>query len=47
MRDFFKDETGASSIEIGIITITLVALALVFKEKIISLTTTISDKILG
>lgn len=41
------DETGAASIEIAIITMALVALALVFKQQLKSLAETIADKILG
>lgn len=45
--DFFKDETGAASIEIGIITVVLVAVALLFKESILDLCKAIAERILG
>lgn len=47
MIEFLKDESGAASIEIAIITMALVALALVFKKQLISLCKAIAEKILG
>lgn len=47
LNEFLYDENGAVSLELAIITVALVALALIFKKQIISLTKTIADKILG
>lgn len=47
IKKFFREETGSQSLEVAIITITLIALALVFKEQILSLAKTIADKIIG
>lgn len=46
MIEFLKNEDGAQSIEIAIITVTLVALALVFKKQLLSLAKAIAEKIL-
>jgi len=47
MREFIFDERGAASIEVAIITVALVALALIFKEQLLSLAKAIADKILA
>lgn len=47
MREFMFDERGAASIEVAIITVALVALALIFKEQLLSLAKAIADKILA
>lgn len=44
---FLQDEKGAVSIELAIICAALVAVALVFKQQLISLTKAIADKIIG
>lgn len=45
--EFLRDEKGAVSIEIAIITIVLIAVALAFKGQVLSLCKAIADKILG
>lgn len=47
IHKFVYDEDGASTIEIAIITMALIALALVFKKQALSLAETIAKKILG
>lgn len=47
MRNFLYDEQGSVSLELSIVTVALVALALVFKQQLISLTKAIANKILG
>lgn len=47
MREFMFDERGAASIEVAIITVALVACALVFKKQLLSLAQAVAEKILG
>lgn len=47
MMDFFKNEEGASTLEISIISVALIAVALLFKKQILEMCSAIADKILG
>ena len=47
MKKFLYDESGSASIEVAIITVALVALALVFKKQLMSLAKKVAEKILG
>jgi Flp pilus assembly pilin Flp len=47
MYRFLQEEDGAATLEIAIITMALVAVALLFKEQIIEMCKAVADKILG
>ncbi|MBQ7264489.1 MAG: hypothetical protein IJS61_00135 [Firmicutes bacterium] len=47
MLVFFTNEEGAASIEIAIITVTLVTLAILFRKQLLSLAKAVANKILG
>ena len=47
MYDFFENEDGISTLEVSIITVALLAVALLFREQILEMCRAIADKILG
>lgn len=46
-KDFMKEEDGLGTVEIVIIIAVLVAIALIFREKIVGFVSAITDKIFG
>lgn len=47
IKKFLYDETGAEALEVGIITVILIAVALVFKSQLMEMATAIAEKLLG
>ncbi len=51
MKDYFYsfvyDEEGASTLEVAIISVTLAAIAILFRKQLLSLAKAIADRLLG
>lgn len=47
LKRFLYEESGGASIEVAIITVTLVAVAIVFKRQIMDMVQAIAKKLLG